>query len=836
MANYSTLKSAIQEVIKANGNNEITGNILQQSLLAMINSLGSGYQFMGVANPTTNPGTPDQRICYICGAGIYPNFSNIEVEKGKLAILRYDSSWHKESLNIPTSVFNVNYYNDTSQAYATMAAAHGAVPSDMRSLGLTITYKLADGWITEQYIGADIANWSTISNWKRLNKIINIAKWGSADSPTDLNIGDLYTTNGRNLFRVDAIENEQVTSYTTLQLDTNAIYILNGEIYIYNGTILIKDNRVVVLQNISTFSESGITETGQYYFNTSNNRIYRCNRFNTSIEDSIFAEMPSLKNINTLYLCKGALYYYNGVNLSPFIPDTMNEILDTPINIATLIENNTWYTGQTIGDTIVRTTYNGCKAVKIAVSQGETYKFTAKGSTGGRGWYLLDSTDKIVQLADANFNDTIILTIPSGVSYLLIQSNSSSVTLALSIPGDFSEVQAQVNDLNSRVAELEISAIPIEAFKCDTPFLWNKLARLKTLDAGFCNIGFIGDSWTQGTEDYIGGIAQGDYQGYIKPLSELLQNEYGFGGLGWFDFACDGGDITRKMFGCAKMWDNISYSFTGTVTGLDGNDSAQAPNCLGICCAHIIFSNNATLLLNFGAGLLDRFKVRYYKSAHFNISINGGAPVEITANSTDGWQETEIGTTGTDITSVLITSLADNTIIFGLDCFYGTKGVRCHKIGNRSIAASDYLLMNAAQWETGIKLLELSWASVMLAINDLGSSTSETKMNTIVTNINNLIERLKVAANNGNGLVTCDINLLGIENIENANYTGLGQLAAKERAFAIANNYGWASTEKCIGKTKAEIIYNGTFSDGIHLNKIGSYAYAKHIYDNLFQF
>ena len=59
MANYATLISAIQAVIDANGNNEITGPILQQTLVAMVNALGAGYQYLGVANTDTNPGTPE---------------------------------------------------------------------------------------------------------------------------------------------------------------------------------------------------------------------------------------------------------------------------------------------------------------------------------------------------------------------------------------------------------------------------------------------------------------------------------------------------------------------------------------------------------------------------------------------------------------------------------------------------------------------------------------------------------------------------------------------------------------------------------------------------------
>lgn len=104
MANYETLKSAIQDVVKTNGNNEITGALLQQSLLAIINSLGSGYQFVGVAKPTTNPGTPDQRVFYIASEkGTYTNFSGITITEDEIALLIFDTSWHKTLTGIASN-------------------------------------------------------------------------------------------------------------------------------------------------------------------------------------------------------------------------------------------------------------------------------------------------------------------------------------------------------------------------------------------------------------------------------------------------------------------------------------------------------------------------------------------------------------------------------------------------------------------------------------------------------------------------------------------------------------------------------------------------------------
>lgn len=104
MADYANLKSAIQEVIKTNGNNEITGALLQQSLLAMINSLGGYYQFAGIATPSTNPGTPDQNVFYLAStAGTYSNFGSIVIAENEAAILKYNGTWLKDSSGFATS-------------------------------------------------------------------------------------------------------------------------------------------------------------------------------------------------------------------------------------------------------------------------------------------------------------------------------------------------------------------------------------------------------------------------------------------------------------------------------------------------------------------------------------------------------------------------------------------------------------------------------------------------------------------------------------------------------------------------------------------------------------
>lgn len=104
MANYNTLKTAIQDVIRTNGNEEITGALLQDSLLSMVNSLGAGYQFMGVATPTKNPGTPDQRVYYLAGAGTYTNFGGMVVPENNIGVLYWNNAWHSSTLALPNRI------------------------------------------------------------------------------------------------------------------------------------------------------------------------------------------------------------------------------------------------------------------------------------------------------------------------------------------------------------------------------------------------------------------------------------------------------------------------------------------------------------------------------------------------------------------------------------------------------------------------------------------------------------------------------------------------------------------------------------------------------------
>lgn len=73
-----TLKSDIAAVVKTNGNNEITGAIMQAALFSMINELGKYGRFAGIATPTTIIDT-ENNVFYLCTEpGTYGGTLSIE--------------------------------------------------------------------------------------------------------------------------------------------------------------------------------------------------------------------------------------------------------------------------------------------------------------------------------------------------------------------------------------------------------------------------------------------------------------------------------------------------------------------------------------------------------------------------------------------------------------------------------------------------------------------------------------------------------------------------------------------------------------------------------------
>nr|DAY79789.1 MAG TPA: hypothetical protein [Caudoviricetes sp.] len=124
MANWTTLKEAIASVIKTNGNQAITGQILQNTLNNIVNAVGENATFVGIATTATSPGTPNGPVFYIAStAGNYPNFGGINLAVGEIAILHFSNwSWTKRLINavsksrfLSSLALSKGYYFDASR-------------------------------------------------------------------------------------------------------------------------------------------------------------------------------------------------------------------------------------------------------------------------------------------------------------------------------------------------------------------------------------------------------------------------------------------------------------------------------------------------------------------------------------------------------------------------------------------------------------------------------------------------------------------------------------------------------------------------------------------------
>lgn len=165
MANYATLKAAISQVIKENGNKEITGAVMQTTLLAMVDSMASGYTFAGVATPSTSAGTPDENVFWIGGAGSYSNFgtSTINVPTGCICIFTYNGSFASSILYVG-GVVDISKLTNTS--YASLSQALADVPSFLQVSGLEIMYQDSTSGNYVKY-RLMATSWSTtVSDWQ----------------------------------------------------------------------------------------------------------------------------------------------------------------------------------------------------------------------------------------------------------------------------------------------------------------------------------------------------------------------------------------------------------------------------------------------------------------------------------------------------------------------------------------------------------------------------------------------------------------------------------------------------------------------------------------------
>lgn len=287
MGTYEELKAAIQQVIRTNGNNEITGALLQNALLSIVNVVGANATFAGIATPNTNPGTSDQNVFYLATeAGTYVNFGGIQIAEGEAVILSNKTgNWTK-----------------TTSGFATQ----------------------------EQF--------NSIKN--------NIVRVKKVTTYSEANVGDLYTLDYNNIrlflndspldLRVVLSEDIIDTNY----LNKDSIFLIGLDKYIWNGAKLAKlatEDKIVLAEDfnknvdIYNVTENVPLATGYYNKETAILAVPREYRKSGLI----------VKYASSAYFWKYIQYYKVGVSdFSNSTWSVMNNWRDITLDNSTIWEND----------------------------------------------------------------------------------------------------------------------------------------------------------------------------------------------------------------------------------------------------------------------------------------------------------------------------------------------------------------------------------------------------------------------------------------------------------------------------------------------------------------
>lgn len=413
MANYATLKAAIQQVIKANGNEEITGALLQQSLLAMINSLGGYYQFAGIATPSTNPGTPDQNVFYLAStAGTYPNFGSIVIAENEAAILKYNGTWSKDSSGFATS----EKVNQLRQEVDNMPIGLNRLPVNIPGNNNTLVIRRIYGLLPNRSYGIDILNpdvaVSNIPTSSNVRFSLSYRKNGA--------ITDFVKITCQNL-------SVPIGSHYDITVPDGAEYVLVQARCDLGSTLQLyvaeNDNGYKLIELVgfgATGTEAGATNVGDIYYKTDTKALRK------RASESVWETIPYIKG--AIYTCKGILYIWDGSDLVPADKDTV-EGVDT-LNYAVFgarFPNDSFYYNN--GALYTGTAPENWKNTDlIPVKQGDVFYFSGRLGASYACVLGYDSTKTILASPVILVGKGTIpysnekITIPAGVSYIRAQS------------------------------------------------------------------------------------------------------------------------------------------------------------------------------------------------------------------------------------------------------------------------------------------------------------------------------------------------------------------------------------------------------------------------------
>ena len=284
MGNYEELKSAISSVIKTNGNQEITGQVLQNTLKTLISQIGVNATFAGIATPTTNPGTPDQNVFWIASkSGEYVNFGGLTVENEVIILQNKNGSWSKINTGLALSQETCYFVGD---------GEYEASLSDIYRMSFNNTNKTYFDSTTRCVVVIPCSNAYKVTLSPNNGYSVALHQWGIVDKPKKLNNVDFISDSGQITSSRTIIIDEKTKQLVVWVRKTNDAEITAEEAqnaynlvvetekekiesgYIYTLTKLIDFNLVQPYSVISGYGDATCYNGLLFQFIDGNNYVY----------------------------------------------------------------------------------------------------------------------------------------------------------------------------------------------------------------------------------------------------------------------------------------------------------------------------------------------------------------------------------------------------------------------------------------------------------------------------------------------------------------------------------------------------------------------------------
>lgn len=422
---YNVLKAAISAVIKSNGNNDITGTVLQNSLLTMITAIAANRTYAGYATNSTNPGTPDANVFYIArDSGVYPNFSSLEVNDYEIAVfINVSGGWQKQFINVANAL----------SVKMILEGIDGEIQSFSKaSLTTGYYYNLSQG----------------VGNITLANPV--------QYTPDPSLYGCMRLT----------VLAGQVITISTIGGNTSRAYALTDN----DRKILeVTDSNVNLTGNPATVR---VTMDGYLYINCTPSTL---NEFFVKVFDStLLSDIAEIKNdIADIKVDLSAINDQLTSILNSFFEKSVYHSSDLTVgyyyNLSQGIGNIT--PENPIAYTIDPSLF---ACIRIPVISGQIFEISTIGGGNSRAYALTDSTRKILQVAASNQNTTtnpVTLTVTQN-GYLYINCTPSTVS-AFYVNKYTDKYQVQIDQNKNDIILLDTRVYNLENVALDKQNLSN---------------------------------------------------------------------------------------------------------------------------------------------------------------------------------------------------------------------------------------------------------------------------------------------------------------------------------------------------------------------------